>query len=267
MKALRKSMKTLKMIILGLALIAIPASAQTKSNSAKPKIPIKKAAPINAEGAVQFRAKVSHVELLVGLIDDYWEGDWSKRVSYAVDTSKIKFPELRVVATSPEQVFKLYNRIAERSPEWGEWVWEGELHQADSITLVPKAGVSSSGSPAGPTKLSQPSMEQSQPAKSKSALPEVRAFSVAGLKKQDVLAIVDTIHEATEELRSRLRGTEASLRLQPARLSYHPRTNIVLAHGTPESLKIAQEILTAAAESIRAQNQTPTPASKVTSGR
>lgn len=60
----------------------------------------------------------------------------AKRTSYLIDQGDVELPMLRVHTDSAEHVLKLYNRLSEIKPEWGEWIWEGDFAESPSIVLV-----------------------------------------------------------------------------------------------------------------------------------
>ncbi len=57
--------------------------------------------------------------------DKIWE-----RTSFLLNPGEVSIPNLRLVTNTAEGVLKLYNRLAEVRPEWGEWLWEGEFKDA-----------------------------------------------------------------------------------------------------------------------------------------
>ena len=65
--------------------------------------------------------------------DKIWE-----RTSFLLNPGEVSIPNLRLVTNTAEGVLKLYNRLAEVRPEWGEWLWEGEFKDAASIVLLEK---------------------------------------------------------------------------------------------------------------------------------
>ncbi len=120
--------------------IDLPCTAQVKSNLARERplcpAPKPREAPalldsITAVKPVKTIKKARPTRLFGfpgGTVEDiaeyassvFSDEDLVDRTSIVLKTDQLKLPQLRVKASTAEQVFQLYNRLSERLPDWGE---------------------------------------------------------------------------------------------------------------------------------------------------
>jgi hypothetical protein len=123
--------------ILIIAAMLIPTSATAQQ------------APLRAKsskpGVYHFEFEGGDAEAFADHLGDVFRSDdLSSRISIIVDTTTFTLPPLRVRARNAEEILKLYNRLSERMPGWGEWIWDGEFAETAGIALAPRTNSAAS---------------------------------------------------------------------------------------------------------------------------
>lgn len=227
-------------------------------------------------------------DMVVHLHEMFPEEKLWERTSYLLNPEEIELPNLRLLTSSAEEVFKVYNRLSEIRPEWGEWVWDGEFSEAASIALVDRKAVTVPGaaanvfqqrlrkivdeaqkkskpvSPAGKTvakqnQMADPFAPSGQRTVRSSVPPKpepliTRVFSTGALSERELEDLLNSIEE-TVFMYSDLNAKRGGKPVEKPKLKYHSRTKALIAIGTASSLEIISEILEASSK--RTINRSP----------
>lgn len=218
-------------------------------------------------------------DLVVHLHETFPEEKLWERTSFILNPDDIRLPMLRLLTSSAEEVFKVYNRLSEVRPEWGEWIWEGEFSEAASIALVDRTGASATPSSVFQQRLrkivdgAQKNSKTVRPASKTPAnlnhngdpfapsgtrtvrasvtpKPEpliTRVFATGTLSQQELEDLLISIEE-TVHLYSDLNAKRGGKPVEKPKLKYHSRTKALIAIGTASSLEIVSEIITASSK-------------------
>jgi len=207
-----------------------------------------------------------------------------ERTSFVLAPDGIELPMLRLVTNSAEEVFKVYNRLAEVRPEWGEWVWEGEFSEAASIALVDKNTPRTTASefqqrlrkivgdaannpktvspavkiPAKLNRMGDPFAPGGTRTIRSSVTPKpeplvTRVYATGSLSEKELEDLLMSIEE-TVHMYSDLNSKRGGKPVEKPKLRYHSRTKALIAIGTASSLEIVSEILTAASKRVDDRN-------------
>ncbi|MCU0784842.1 MAG: hypothetical protein MUF81_12530 [Verrucomicrobia bacterium] len=77
-----------------------------------------------------------HPERFIKALEKHFGLDWGKVVTIP-DGQFGPIPAMRLEASDPMEVIKLYNRLADQNPDMGKWVIEGNIAKPSAVVLVP----------------------------------------------------------------------------------------------------------------------------------
>ncbi len=198
--------------------------------------------PQTNEGEQVFNFPGGTPRQFIEAVEKQFKVDWLSVASIPSEMDKVQVPKLRLTARpttrlAARELVNLYNRLAERSPQLGTLVVDGNDAKPSFVMLVPNPAWG----------LEQPKIK-------------VKAFTVWGLSdilKQKLEQDIDRAREEAMDYTAVRRGSPVAFRSLAGRVAIHKDTDLLVAIGPESYVNMVELIVAAYREQVGGSNRPP----------